>query len=515
MNLALISEVMRNVFTPISLICLAGGLIVGIIGGALPGISSSMTCALCLPLTYSLEPIPAFIMLVAIYVGATYGGGITATLCSTPGTNAAAATALDGYPLTQKGRGQEAVGMVTLASAVGGVFGAIVLLLLAPPVGRFSLKFVSPEYFLLTIFALTLVAPLSTSSLPKGIFVAAFGLLLGTFGRDGVTAVNRFTFGILQLEDGIDTVPALIGTFSVSQILLLSAKARKGEQSLLEDPTKGLNGKVLPPWKEIKPTLRAMGRSSVMGTLIGIVPAAGASVASWIGYTLGKARSKHGDRFGKGSFEALASSEAANNAACGGALIPMFTLGIPGSGVTAILMGGMQIHGLAPGGKLFTEGAPTIYSIFAGFLLANILLLVIGLAATKPFGKLALVPTNILCPIIFCLATVGSYSLRRSMVDVIIMLIFGVIGYLLRRMDFPTAPMILGFVLSDIAEKNYRRSLVLARGSALKYYFSRPICVVLMVLIVISLFGPVIVKPIKARLERSAEENSRKSEQGD
>jgi putative tricarboxylic transport membrane protein len=497
----LFAQVLQIVFAPQTLLYLIIGVTVGIIAGALPGISASMGVALCLPLTYGMDAAQAIITLTAIYTGAIYGGGITATLCSTPGTSSAAATAIDGYQLTLKGRGQEAIGLVTFASSIGGMMGALVLLLLAPPIGRFSLQFIAPEYFMLTLFALVLVAPLSGDSLAKGLFISALGLLIGTVGLDNIQGVNRFTFHILQLEDGISVVPALIGTFSVSQILLLTDDVKRGKNSILEDPSKGLVGRILPPWSVLKTLPGPMLRSGILGLFTGIIPAAGAAIASWVGYTVGKMRSKHPEEFGKGSFEAVACAETANNACCGGALIPMFTLGIPGSGATAILMGGMMIHGLIPGGELFTKQAVASYSIFLGFFLANLMLMIIGLSCSRFFAKISIVPTSFLCPLIFCLAMIGSYAIRNSMVDIVIMILFGAFGLIIKKLGFPTAPLVLGLVLSEIAEKNYRRALVLARGAPLRYYLSRPICVILFILIIGSLFLPILVKFLNKRMK--------------
>ena len=494
--LEFLPQILATVFDPVTLLYMLLGVSIGIVGGCLPGINAAICVALTLPLTYSMPASRALIMLAAIYTGAMYGGGTTAALCAVPGTPAAAATVVDGYPLTKKGKGREACGVITLASALGGMIGALMLLFLAPPIGKFSLNFVCAEYFLISIFALLLIAPLSGDSMAKGIFTGAFGLFLGTVGFDAVDLSNRFTFGLLSLEEGLETIPVLVGAFSISQCLILAYNARKGKNGILDDPSKALTGKMLPPFSELKKLFWPIIRSGVIGTGIGVIPAAGNSIASWIAYTVGKGRSKHPEEFGKGCYEGVACPEAANNACAGGALIPMFTLGVPGSGVTAILLGGMLIHGLQPGAGLFTGAqAPTAYSMFVGYLVSNVFILVIGLLFCKYLAKVSTVPNDTLCPLIICLAMIGTYSIRSNMFDVIVLLVFGVIGILLKKYGFPIPPLVLGFVLSDICELNFRRSLVLKRDKTLLQYFcSRPVCLVLMVLIVISLFFPIISK---------------------
>ena len=487
-------QIIDTIFNPATLFYMLLGVSIGIIGGCLPGINAAICVALTLPLTYGMPASRALIMLAAIYTGAMYGGGTTAALCAVPGTPAAAATVVDGYPLTQKGKGREACGIVTLASACGGMIGALILLFLAPPIGRFSLNFVCAEYFLISIFALLLIAPLSGDSMAKGIFTAALGLFLGTIGFDAVDLSNRFTFGLLSLEEGLETIPVLVGAFSISQCLILAYNARNGKNGILDDPSKALTGKMLPPFSEIKKLIWPIIRSGLIGTGVGIIPAAGNSIAAWIAYTVGKGSSKHPEEFGQGCYEGVACPESANNACAGGALIPMFTLGVPGSGVTAILLGGMLIHGLQPGASLFSGAqAATAYSMFVGYLISNMFILGIGLVFCKYLAKVSTVPNDTLCPVIICLAMIGTYSIRSNLFDIIVLLVFGVIGILFKKYGFPIPPLVLGFVLSDICELNFRRCLVLKRDMTLFQYFcSRPICLVLMILIVISLFFPLI-----------------------
>jgi putative tricarboxylic transport membrane protein len=445
--------------------------------------------ALLIPITFGMSSVAGLVMLTAVYTSAIYGGSITATLCHTPGTPASAATAIDGYQLTLQGRGMEAVGVCTVSSMIGGAVGALALLFVAPPLGAFSLRFSSLEFFMLAVFGLTIIASLAGENIVKGMFSGILGLFLGTFGLDPITGVPRFTFGSIAMEDGINFVPALIGMFSVSQVLVMSADIARGRESILLADK--ITGRILPPWAEFKTLIPTIIRSSVIGTVVGIIPAAGAGVSSWVCYSLGKKFSKKPELFGKGALEGVASSEAGNNAATGGALVPLFTLGLPGSSVAAILLGGLMIHGLVPGVQMYTTEAPTTYAISIGFLLSNILMGVIGLLIAGWVAKVSQLKAAILCPVIIALSTIGCFAIRNNMFDVFVMLIFGVIGYFLRITGFATAPLVLGMVLSPIAESNWRRALILSRGDMIGYFFKRPISVVLALLVLFSLFSPV------------------------
>ena len=477
--------------------------------GALPGFSAAMGVSLLIPITYGMNPVAALTMLVAMYTSAIYGGSITAILCHTPGTPASAATAIDGYQLTKKGRGMEAMGVATFGSALGGTVSAIAMLLIAPALGAFSLKFSVLEYFLLAVFGLTVIASLAGDSVIKGLFSGVMGLALGCVGLDAITGVPRMTLGVIQLEDGINFVPALIGLFSISQVMSLAWDVYHGKKgSVIEDQENLKKSRRLPPWKEMKTLFPTMGRCSIVGTIVGIVPAAGAGVSSWICYSLGKRFSKHPEEFGHGALEGVASCETGNNAATGGALIPLITLGLPGSSVAAILLGGMMIHGLTPGASMFTEHAPTTYAIMIGFLIANILMGVIGMFAAKYIARVSTVPMGLLGPVIVALATAGTFAIRNNMFDVYVMLAFGLIGFVLKKCGFAAPPMILGMVLSEICENNWRRAVILAnaKGGMLQYFMGRPIAIVLAILIVISLFSPILMNYVNKKSRAIANE---------
>lgn len=331
----------------------------------------------------------------------------------------------------------------------------------------------------------------------KVFFSALFGLLVGCIGMDSITGVSRFTFGQLWLEDGLDSTPILIGLFSISQVLVLVQKLMQGSGStIVDDPAAGLKGK---RWKKgnTKLLMPTMLRSSAIGAFVGFIPAAGCSIAAWISYGLAKRTSKHPDEFGKGSIVGIAASEASNNAACGGAMIPLFTLGIPGSPVTAILYGALLMHGLQPGSDLFIGSkAPTTYAIFLGFLFANILMGIIGVSMAKQMARICLVPNSVLVPIIVALACIGTYALSNNMYEVIIMLVFGLLGYLMKIYGFEPAPLVLGVVLADILESNFRRTLIMAapKGGLIPYFFSRPIAIIIVLIILAFALYPVIRK---------------------
>lgn len=485
-----------------AIISLLIGVVGGMIIGALPGFSAAMGVSLLIPLTYGMSPIAALVMLTAMYTSAIYGGSITAILCHTPGTPASAATAIDGFQLTKQGRGMEAMGVATVCSGIGGTVSAIAMLFIAPALGAFSLKFSVLEYFLLSLFGLTVIASLAGDSVVKGMFSGILGLLLGCIGLDAISGRPRMTLGSLNLEDGINFVPALIGLFSVSQVMSLAWDVYHGKKgSVVEDEENLKHGRPLPSWSEAKTLIPTTIRCSIVGTIVGIIPAAGAGVSSWICYSMGKKFSKHPEKFGHGALEGVASCETGNNAATGGALIPLITLGLPGSSVAAILLGGMMIHGLTPGASMFTKHASTTYAIMIGFLFANILMAVIGIFAARRIARVSSLPMGVLAPVILALCAIGTYAIRGNMFDVGVMVVFGLLGFVLKRCGFAAPPMILGMVLSEICESNWRRAIILAqaKGGMLSYFFSRPIAIVLTILILASLFSPVLMNYVNKK----------------
>lgn len=505
MSFDLLSEVVTNLLTLEIMIALFFGVIGGIIIGALPGLSSTMGVALLVPVTFGMSPIAGLVMLTAIYTSAMYGGSISSILIHTPGTPAAAATAIDGYKLTQKGLGAKAIGVATVSSMIGGLISALFLLFLAPPLSKISLSFSAPEYFLIGVFGLTIIGSLASKSMVKGLTSGVIGLVIGTIGVDILTGYPRFTLGFTSLESGIALVPAMIGLFSLSQVMIqVEGSPKKKAQDIKEGK---MMGRVLPNKAEFRSILPTIFRSCGIGTVAGMLPGAGGDIGSWIGYNEAKRFSKNRDKIGTGHIEGVAAPEAANNAVTGGALIPLLTLGIPGSSTTAVLLGGLTIQGLIPGHTLFTTHANITYSVIIGFIVANILMGIIGLLGAKYFLKASQAPQVILSPIIVILCIVGSYSINNNFFDVWVMLIFGLFGYFLRKTGFHPAPIIIGMILGPIAENGLRQSMVMNKGNLLMYFLSRPISIALILLIILALLSPFLVNRLKRKSELLSKES--------
>ncbi|MBR1691077.1 MAG: tripartite tricarboxylate transporter permease [Oscillibacter sp.] len=494
-TLALMGQGFVHALSPLNLLVMAAGTAIGIIIGCLPGLSAAMGVALLLPLTFSMEASTGLIMLGAIYCGAIFGGSISAILIHTPGTPASAATAIEGYQLTLQGKAGKALGTACIASFFGGLLSCISLYFFAPLLAQLAMKFGSPEYFWLSIFGLTIIAGVSSKSMLKGLISGALGLLLSTIGMDPIEGVKRFMFGQSSLYDGINVTCALIGLFSMSQALTL-AEARiraRARATKFKD-------KMLLSREEMKMLAPTIGRSWIIGNLIGILPGAGASIACFLGYNTSRQFSRHKELFGHGSIEGVAGSEAANNAVTGGSLIPMLTLGIPGESVTAVLMGGLIIQGLTPGPDLFTgDTAAMTYTFFAGFVLIQFFMLGIGLLGCRGFAQISRLSDAILIPAVTVLCVVGSYAIHKNFMDVIIMMIFGVLGWLCRKFDLNTAAIVLALILGPIGEKGLRRSLALSGGDP-AILFSTPLCWLLVALCVFGVLSPVLM----ARMERKA-----------
>lgn len=423
-TLALMGHGFVNAMSLSNLLFMAGGTAIGIIIGCLPGLSAAMGVALLLPMTFTMAPETGLIVLGAIYCGAIFGGSISAILIHTPGTPASAATAIEGYQLTLQGKAGKALAVACFSSFCGGLLSCISLYFFAPLLAQLAMKFGSPEYFWLSIFGLTIIAGVASKSLLKGLISGALGLLLSTIGMDPMEGAQRFMFGQASLYEGINTTCALIGLFSMSQVLILAEKKIKQRAKAAK-----FSDKITLSGKEIKRITPTILRSWIIGNLIGILPGAGASIACFLGYNTSRQFSHHKEEFGKGSIEGVAGSEAANNAVTGGSLIPMLTLGIPGESVTAVLMGGLIIQGLQPGPELFTRYAPMTYTFFAGFVLVQFFMLGIGLLGCRGFAQISRLSDAILIPSVAVLCVVGSFAIHKNFFDVVIMMIFGVLGY--------------------------------------------------------------------------------------
>ncbi len=471
------------------------GTLVGVLVGALPGLSSSMAIALLLPFTLYLEPIESIALMSALYCAGTFGGSITAILINAPGAPPAAATAFDGYPLAQRGEAGKALGISAISSATGGIISVFALLFFAPLLARVAYSFGPPEYFALALFGISMLASIGSESPVKNIIGGLIGLLLATVGIDLMTGVERFTFGNPELYDGIDFIPVLIGLFAISELINQSLKINQDRLAL------AVNAVKLPTLKNLKKIKNTILRSSLIGTFIGVLPAEGSTMAAMIGYNEAKRWSAEPEKFGTGEIEGIAGPEAANNAATGGAMVPTLALGIPGSATAAIILGGLQVQGLRPGPYLFEQQPDLLYGIFASMLIANILFIGIGLYGAKYLSRVSLIPIKILWPIVLCLCIVGAYGLEQSMIDVWIMLIAGIVGYLLKHLGITPAPIIMGLVLGTLIETSLAQSLILFEGSWLGF-FSRPIALLFISLSLVSLFGKSLYVTIKKYHEK-------------
>ncbi len=455
----------------------------GVVIGALPGLNATTGAALLLPFTLTMEPIPAIAILTAIYCSATFAGAITAILINTPGTSASATTCLDGYPLAMRGEAGRALGLAVIASTIGGVLSIFCLMLAAPLLARAAYQFSPPEYFALTLFGLSMLATIGDGSPVKNIISGALGVFVALVGVDNLTTVERFTFDSHELYDGISFVPVMIGVFGISELLVqsnaLDTIRERVVMKAVKLPTRADYAKV---WKTIL-------RSTGIGTFIGILPAEGATVASMIGYNEARRWSKTPEEFGHGAVEGIAGSEAANNAATGGAMVPTLALGIPGSATAAVILAGLMVHGLRPGPAMFTEQAGFAYAIFWSMLFVNVLFLFVGLYGAKIFARITMVPTQILWPCVFVFSVVGAYALEQSMFDVWVAIVSGVLGYFMRRYGFSVVPLAIGLILGGMLEQRFGQSMVMLDE---KWWMiaTRPLALFFLVLTALALFGP-------------------------
>jgi putative tricarboxylic transport membrane protein len=474
------------------------GTIGGVLIGALPGLNSTMATALLVPFTLTMSPVLAIALLATIYCAGTYAGAITAILINTPGTPAAAATCLDGFPMAQRGEAGRALGIATVASTIGGIFSVVVLMFTAPALARLAYQFTPPEYFALAVFGLSMLASISAGAAIKNIIAGVFGVLLATVGMDMMTGVERFTFGVWELSEGISFIPVMIGIFAVSELLVQSTMVNRIVQRV------ALTAVKLPSRADYRKTWRTILRSCGIGTFIGILPAEGATVASLIGYNEAKRWSRNKQEFGKGAIEGVAGAEAANNAATGGAMVPTLALGIPGSATTAVILSAFLVLGIRPGPHLFTEQARFVFAIFGSMFIANVMFFGLGLVGAKVFARVSLIPNTFLWPGVFVLSVVGSYALDQSMLDVWIMIGSGFLGYVMRRFGFSVVPVAMGLILGELVETNLKQSLVIFDGNWL-LFFTRPIALLFFVLTALGLFSPMIFEKITSRKLKTSE----------
>lgn len=480
-----IMTVLGNVLAPMSLLWMNIGLAAGIIIGALPGLTGTMGIALLLPLTYGMSSIHGMMLLLGVYCGGIYGGSITAILINTPGTPASAATSLDGYPMAQQGHAKRALHDALAASMIGGLISCIILLTCAPMVAKFALNFGAREYFALSLFGLTIIASVGGKSVLKGLLMGFAGLLLGCVGIDSLEGVSRFTFGNNYLTGGFNIIPVLIGLFAITEIMTKSRDINKAVGTTVAVEEEKVSFADVLRYKIV------LLKSSVIGAFIGAVPGTGAAIASFLAYNEAHRTSKHPEEYGMGSEEGLVACESSNNAVTGATMIPLLTLGIPGDTNTAVLLGALTMQGIQPGPMLFTKQANWVYSIMIGMMLVNLFMYLQGRLFVKGFSNITKISTKIMVPCLVVLCVIGAYAIKYNTFNAAAMVVIGVIGYLLKKLDFPLTPMVIGLVLGNLCESNMRRALLLSRGNWLTF-FQSPIACVFLALAVFMLFFPMI-----------------------
>lgn len=467
--------------SPLLIAGIAGAVAAGMVVGALPGLTSTMAMALFLPFTFLMEPQTGLAVLMGLFAGGIAGGSIPAILLNVPGTPASAATALDGYPMTKRGRAGEALSMAMFASAVGGLVSALLMSVLAPVIARFALNFQAPEFFVLAIYGLTIISAVAGKSLLKGYAAGLIGLVVGIVGLDPIAGQLRLTFGSQELYGGVSLIPVLIGVFGISQALVMI------RESMGVAAPGRISGRKVVSAQDVRTSAGTIARGSLIGTGIGAIPGTGTDIGAFLSYSEAKRRPKGTIPFGRGNPQGVAASESANNAVVGGAMIPMFTLGIPGEAGTAVLLGGLLIHGLTPGPDLFSgPQSSLIYTIFASFIIANVMILLVGTLASRLFAHVVRIPNHVLVPVIVLLCLVGSYAINNRIADVFVTIVFGILGYFMVTHDFPVSPLILGLILGPMAETNFRRAMTITHGDW-AVFFTRPASLVFWALIVMSL----------------------------
>lgn len=474
-GLVYFGEAIIGYMRPMTLVYVFGATQLGIIVGMLPGLTATMGVALMTTLTFRMPPGDAVLILVCMYVGAIYGGSRSAILLNIPGTPANAATAVDGHPLAKSGRAGRAIGIATTGSFIGSFIGMLLLALFTPLIGNFALEFKSFEFFWMSVFGIVICGNLTAPKDPLKGWIAGFlGLFVAMIGMEGIHAHVRFAFGTTALSGGIGLIPAMVGVFGFSEII---AVMKQPAYEVIDTKIE----RVVPRLREITRYWKTILRSGVVGTFIGAVPGVGEDIAAWVSYDLAKRSSKTPDEFGKGSIEGLISAEAGNNACVAGAMIPVLTLAIPGSAPAAVLLAAMFIHGVRPGPLIMVEFPSFVYEVVAMVLFATTAMFILGLSMVRLLVKVLLVPRQKLMPIIFTLCVVGSYAITGRVFDVGVMVVFGLIGYVLREMDYPMAPLVLGIILGDILDKNLRRALILTDG-AIAPFFGSTISITLVII---------------------------------
>ncbi|MBA7652460.1 hypothetical protein ES703_60294 [subsurface metagenome] len=454
----------------------------GILVGMLPGLTATMGVALMTTLTYKFASSHAILILICMYIGAIFGGSRTAILINIPGTPANAATTVDGNPLAKQGKAGQAMGLATTGSFLGSLFGMLMLAIFTPIIGNAALSFHSFEYFWLTIFGIVICGSLTAPKDPLKGWVAGFlGLFVATIGMEGMHAYRRFSFGNVNLAGGIQLLPAMIGVFGFSEVLMVM------KQPKIKIVSRKIE-RVIPHLKDIIKYWKTIIRSGFIGTVIGAIPGVGEDIAAWVSYDFAKKASREKEKYGKGSIEGLMAAETGNNAAIPGAIIPVLSLAVPGSAPAAVLLGAMLIHGIRPGPLLMIENPDFVYQVVAMIFLATCAMFILGLSLIRVFVKILIIPKQKLMPVVFALCVIGSYALTAKMFDVLVMAVFGIIGYAMKEMEYPVAPFVLGIILGDLLDNNLRRSLILTDGNIIPF-FTRPISLVFFLFILLTVLS--------------------------
>lgn len=489
------------------LFCLIG-VTVGMLIGVLPGIGPLAAVAMLLPVTYHLDVMSALIMLAGIFYGAQYGGSTASILLNLPGTSTTAVTAIDGYPMTKQGRAGVALFITTITSFVGGCLAIVLLMSFAPALGRMALAFSSAEYFSIMLLGLVAAATMSLGSPIKGLISVVAGLLLAMVGIDSTSGEVRYTFGILELQDGLNLVAIAMGLFGVAEILANAGTPERSKNEIVKVRIRDL----LPTREDLKLAAFPTLRGASIGSMIGVLPGAGPTLAAFLAYAVEKRVSKTPERFGKGAIEGISAPEAANNASTQAAFIPTLALGIPGDATMAVLMGAMLIHGIVPRPELFTTNPDLFWGLVVSFWIGNFLLLILNIPLIGVWVRILTVPKRILFPLILFFIAVGVYSVNNSAFDVYVVIVFGLIGYVMRMNGYPPAPMLMGFILGPLLEQHFRRALLFSRGD-MSTFIDRPISagfLALTVLLILAIAIPAIRQKRNQKQQSDAEERLRK-----
>jgi len=479
------------------------GCMLGTLIGVLPGLGPTATIAMLLTLTYKLDLTSSVIMLAGIYYGAQYGGTITSVLLKIPGEASTVVTCIDGYQMAQQGKAGKALGIAAFGSFIAGSVGTVGLSLLAPPLSEFALAFGPPEYAALMILGLTLVIYLGSGSVTKAILMGVLGMVLGTAGMDPVSGIERFTFGSASMMEGFNVAVLAMGLFGIGEILGMAESSLAGSPPERARSPKRL-WELLPNRKEWRASIAPIGRGSIIGFFLGILPGGGAIIASFASYAVEKKFSKHPERFGKGAIEGVAGPESANNSAVSGCFIPLLTLGIPTNVVMALLIGAFMLHGVTPGPFIMKNRPEVFWGVITSMYIGNVILLILNVPMIKFFVKILEIPAVILSPLIVLICLIGAYSLNNNPFDIVLMVVFGGVGYLMKKFDYELAPLMLAFILGPMLEKSVRQSLIKAQGNPM-IFFTRPISMVLMGVTILLILSPLLMRFVRQQHGRPVE----------